>query len=52
MSDEPEYQLSKEMAELIVSYMDSCNNQEYAKAEGLLQKIKEQGAIDHEKRST
>ncbi len=49
---EEDYEISPDMAKLIVSYMDSCNNQEYAKSELLLQQIKEQGAIDHEKRST
>jgi hypothetical protein len=27
--------------------MEACNAGEYAKSEGLLQKIKEQGEIDH-----
>ena len=36
---------------LIVQYMDSCNKQEYPKAESLLQQIKELGAKEHEQRS-
>jgi hypothetical protein len=39
--------ISDEMKQLIISYMEACNAGEYAKSEGLLQKIKEQGEIDH-----
>ena len=51
MTEQPEYKISKEMSLLIISYMDACNNREYAKAEGILQQIKAQGAVDHEQRS-
>lgn len=44
--------ISDEMRDLIVQYMEACNKQQYAEAEGILQQIKEQGVIDHEKRST
>jgi len=44
--------ISPEMRKLILDYMTACNEGEYAKSELLLQQIKEQGATDHEKRST
>jgi hypothetical protein len=46
-----DFKISKEMSELIIAYMTACNEQEYAKSEELLMKIKEQGAVEHEQRS-
>jgi len=51
MKSESDITISDEMRKLILTYMEACNAGEYAKSEGLLQKIKEQGQIDHEKRS-
>ena len=51
MSEEPDIIISDKMRALLLEYMTACNKGEYAKSEGLLLKIKEQGAIDHEKRS-
>ncbi len=52
MDSDNSIELSDEMRQLIIDYMTACNQQEHAKAEGLLQRIKEQGAIDHEKRTS
>ena len=46
-----EYVISDDMRDLILKYMTACNEGEYAKAEGLLQRIKELGALEHEERS-
>jgi len=51
-NSESNFVISDEMRALIIEYMTACNNQEHAKSEGLLQRIKEQGAIDHEKRTS
>lgn len=51
MNSDSNIQISSEMRELIIAYMEACNSGEYAKSEGLLQKIKEQGQIDHDSRS-
>lgn len=51
MTDTPNIVISDEMRDLIVQYMEACNKGHYAESEGILQQIKEQGAIDHEKRS-
>ena len=40
--------ISAEMRKMILSYMVACNSSEYAKAEEILQQIKEQGQIDYE----
>lgn len=44
--------ISDEMRDLIVQYMEACNQQRYAESESILQQIKEQGKLDHEKRSS
>jgi len=51
MTDEPDIVISDEMRALLLEYMTACNEGRYADSEGLILKIKEQGAIDHEKRS-
>ena len=39
-------EVSNEFRKLIVLYMEACNERDYVKAEGLLQKIKDQSVID------
>ena len=38
--------VSDEFRDLIVRYMEACNERDFVKAEGLLQKIKEQSIKD------
>jgi len=52
MDSDNSIELSDEMRQLIIDYMTACNEQKHALAEELLQRIKEQGAIDHEKRTS
>lgn len=42
--------ISDDMRDLIVKYMEACNEQRYADSEQLLEQIKAQGKIDHEER--
>ena len=47
MKSDSNTEISSEMRKLIIAYMEACNSGEYAKSEGLLQKIKEQGQSNH-----
>ena len=48
MNSDPDYVLSDEVRDLIIRYMEACNAGEHAKAEVILQKIKDQGITDNE----
>jgi hypothetical protein len=39
------------MRDLIIRYMEACNAGEYSKSEVLLQKIRNQGEIEHNERN-
>ena len=39
-STQNDFQISDEMRDLIVQYMEACNEEDYSKAEGLLHKIR------------
>ena len=43
-----EYLISDEMRDLIIRYMEACNDGDKVKEEALIQAIKEQGIQDHE----
>jgi len=43
-----EYHISDEMRSLIVKYMEACNEQDYAREETLLRKIKKQGEKEYD----
>ena len=43
-----EYLISDEMRDLIIRYMEACNDGDKVKEEALIQAIKEQGIADHE----
>ena len=46
-----EYTISDEMRDLIIKYMEACNEKRYADSEQLLEQIKSQGQIDHDQAS-
>ena len=43
-----EYLISDEMRDLIIRYMEACNDGDKVKEEALIQAIKEQGIADYE----
>ena len=46
-----DYTISDEMRDLIIKYMEACNEGRYADSEQLLEQIKSQGQIDHDQAS-
>ena len=47
-----EYTISDDMRDLILKYMEACNEGRYADSEQLLEQIKVQGQKDHDEQTT
>ena len=47
-----EYTISDAMRDLILKYMEACNEGRYADSEQLLEQIKVQGQKDHDDKTT